>query len=168
MVTSSPLSACVICSAPAKGCARSGAIASPTSHVSPSTKRAASTWPSRNFAAMSPRAGVRRGSAIAFAQQLVERAGALAFAAFGTARLRRWRPGINVEMQPAPGMLDEALQEQRAGDRAGKAAGGRIGDGRDLGVEPAVVRRPQRHPPQRIVLPGGAGRYLLRQCLVIG
>src|SRR5690349_21176492 len=110
--------------------------------LSPSTKRAASTWPSRNLAAMSPRAGVRRGSAIAFAQKFVERAGALAFAAFGTARLRRRRPGEDVEMQPAPGVLDEALQEQRAGDRTGEAARGRIVDGGDLGIQPGIVSGP--------------------------
>ena len=67
------------------------------SNASPSTKRAASTLPSRYFAARSPRAGVRRGSSIAFAQQFVDRARGLAFAAFGppglglSASSRRYR-----------------------------------------------------------------------------
>ncbi len=65
---------------------------------------------------------------IAFAQQLVDRARGLAFAAFGARGLCRWRPAVDIDVQPAPGVLDEALQEQRAGDRAGKAAGGRVVD----------------------------------------
>src|SRR5262249_18119703 len=142
MVTRSPGSACVINSALDEGACRSGASASITSNVSPATKRAAATLPSRYLAARSGRAGVRRGSCIAFAQQLVDRACGLAFAALGPCGLRRRRPAIDVEMQPAFGVLDVALQEQRAGDRAGDRAGRRVGDGRDLGVEPAIVRPP--------------------------
>src|SRR6266446_5776982 len=126
------------------------------SHVSPVTKRGASTLPSRCFAAMSPRAGVRRGSSIAFAQQSVDGARGLAFAAFGPRRLCRRRPAVDVEMQPALGVLDEALQEQRAGD------------GGDLGIEPAVVSRPQRHAPHRIVLLEGTSSDVLRQLLILG
>src|SRR5258707_13784390 len=105
-------------------------MVSMTSHVSPVTKRGASTLPSRCFAAMSPRAGVRRGSSIALAQQAVDRTRGLAFAALGPRRLRRRRPAEDIEMQPALGMFDEALQERAAGDRAGKAARRRVGDGR--------------------------------------
>src|SRR5215213_7387905 len=100
-----------------EGSPRNGAIASTTSNSSPATKRAALTLPSRYFAARSPRAGVRRGSSIAFAQQSVERARGLAFAAFGPRRFRRRRPAVDVDMQPARRVLDKALQEQRAGDR---------------------------------------------------
>src|ERR1700726_3135590 len=128
--------------ASAEGCSRTGAIVSPTSNVSPDTKRAAATFPSRYFAARSPRAGVRRGSPIAFAQKLVERARGLALAALGPCRFRRRRPGVDIEMQPALGVLDETLQEQRAGDRARERARRRVVDGRDLGIEPGVVRRP--------------------------
>src|ERR1043166_2965774 len=120
MVTRSPFSACVISSASGAGPRRSGATASRTSNVSPSTKRAALTLPSRYFAATSGLAGVTRGSSIAFAQQSVDRARSLALAAFGAAGLCRRRPAVDVDMQPDLGGLDEALQEQRAGDQAGK------------------------------------------------
>src|SRR5947207_11075414 len=122
MVTRSPLSAWVHSSASGAGSRRSGAIASVTSNTSPSTKRAALTLPSRYLAATSGRAGVRRGSSIAFAQELVDGARGLAFAALGPARFCRWRPAIDVDMQPACRGLDKALQEQRANDRAGKGA----------------------------------------------
>src|SRR5690348_17176350 len=138
MVARSPFSACVINSASGAGSRRSGATALVTSKVSPSTKRAASTWPWRCLAARSPLAGIRRGSAIAFAQELVDCARGLAFAALWPRRLGRRRPGVDIEVQPAPRVLDKALQEQRAGDRAGKGARRRIGDAGDLGVEPAV------------------------------
>src|ERR1700744_5477040 len=121
MVTRSPFSACVISSASEEGASRSGAIGSVISSVSPSTKRAAATLPSRYFAARSGRAGVRRGSSIAFPKTFVDRARGLAFAALGPPRFGRWRPAVDVDMQPAFGGLDEALQEQRASDRAGKA-----------------------------------------------
>ena len=75
--------------------------ASDISNSSPATKRAALTLPSRYFAARSGRAGVRRGSSIAFAQQFVDRARGLAFAAFGARRLCRRRPAIDIDMQPA-------------------------------------------------------------------
>src|ERR671938_347414 len=122
MVTRSPFSACVSCSASGAGARRTGASASVTSKVSPSTKRAALTLPSRYFAATSGRTGVRRGSSIAFAQQFVDRARGLAFAAFGLAGLCRRRPAEDIDMQPALGGSDKPLQEQRAGDRAGKGA----------------------------------------------
>src|ERR1700751_6237269 len=99
--------------ASADGCSRKGASASVTSNVSPATKRAAETLLWRYFAAMSPRAGVRRGSPIALAQEFVDRARGLAFAAFGPRRLGRGRPGVDIDVQPACGVLDEALQEQR-------------------------------------------------------
>src|SRR3954469_20426681 len=108
------------------GLSRSGAIASTTQSSSPSTKRAALTLPSRYLAAMSLRAGVRRGSSIVFAPQFVDRARGLAFATFGTRRFCRGRPAIDVDMQPALGLGDETLQEQRASDRAGKAARRRV------------------------------------------
>src|SRR5512144_296604 len=130
----------------------SGAIGSTTSKISPATKRAAFTLPSRYFAAISGRAGVRRGSSIAFAEQFEERARGLAFATLGPRGFGRRRPRIDVEMQPASGAFDEALQEQRAGDRAGKAARGRVVEVGDLRIEPGIVGRPQRHAPQRIVL----------------
>src|SRR5260370_11419361 len=101
-------------------------MASMTSNSSPLTKRAASILPTRYFAARSGRAGVSRGSSIAFAQEFVDRARRLAFAAFGTRRFCRWRPAVDIDMQPARGVGDETLQEQGADDRAGKAAGWRI------------------------------------------
>src|SRR6184192_3489642 len=128
MVTRSPFSACVKSVASEHGASRSGASASTTSNSSPLTKRAAFTLPSRYFAARSGRAGVRRGSCIAFAQQFVDRARGLAFAAFGARGFCGWRPAVDIDMQPAFCIGDEALQEQRAGDRAGKAAGRRVVD----------------------------------------
>src|SRR6266700_2548236 len=125
-MTRSPFSACVNSWASLDGCSRSGAIGSVISNSSPATKRAAFTLPSRTFAARSPRAGVRRGSSIAFAEQFEDRARRLAFAALGPPGFRRGHPGIDIEMQPASGALDKALQEQRAGDRAGEAAGRRV------------------------------------------
>src|ERR1700687_5185139 len=122
MVTRSPFSACVNSTASEEGASRIGASASTISNASPSTKRAAATLPSRYFAARSGRAGVNRGSSIAFAQQFVDRARGLAFAALGPRRLRRWRPAVDIDMQPAFRVLDEALQEQGAGDGGGGGA----------------------------------------------
>src|SRR5215510_12759212 len=136
MVTRSPFSACVISSASGAGARRIGAIASMTSNISPSTKRAALTLPSRYLAATSGRAGVRRGLSIAFAQQLVDGARGLALAALGAAGPCRRRPAVDIDMQPAFRGLHEALQEQRAGDGAGKAARRRVGDVGDLRVQP--------------------------------
>src|SRR6202048_621010 len=151
-----------------EGASRSGASASAISNSSPSTKRVALTLPSRYFAARSGRAGVRRGSSIAFAQQLVDRARGLAFAALGPRRLCRWRPAVDIDMQPARCILDETLQEQGAGDRARERAGWRVVDIGDLRIEPGIVRRPQRNSPQRIVLPFGATCAVQRPWLVFG
>src|ERR1700688_853379 len=132
MVTRSPLSACVANMASGDGPSRSGAMTSAISNSSPSTKRAALTLPSRYFAASSGRAGVRRGSSIAFPEQFEDRARGLAFAAFRPPRFGRGRPAIDVDMQPAFRGLNETLQEQRAGDRAGKRAARRVVDVGDL------------------------------------
>src|ERR1700722_10161982 len=140
MVTRSPRSACVISMASDDGASRSGASASTISNSSPSTKRAAAIFPSRYFAARSGRAGVRRESSIAFAQESVDRTRGLAFAALGAAGPGGRRPAKDVEMQPAFGALDETLQEQRAGDRAGKRARGRVVDIGRLRIEPGIVR----------------------------
>src|SRR5260370_2785334 len=99
------------------GASRNGASASVTSNSSPATKRAALTLPSRYLAARSPRAGVRRGSSIAFAQQFVDRPRGLAFAAFGTCRLGPRGPAVDIDMQPALRNRDETLHEQRANAR---------------------------------------------------
>src|SRR6266446_2847949 len=128
MVTRSPFSACVKSVASEDGASRSGAMASTTSNFSPLTKRAAAILPSRYFAARSPRAGVRRGSSITFAQQFVDRARGLAFAALGTRRFCRRRPAVDINMQPAFGGFDKSLQEQRAGDRTGKSTRRRVVD----------------------------------------
>src|SRR5260370_21940434 len=125
-----------------EGPSRSGASASTISYSSPMTKRAPLTLPSRYFAARSGRAGVRRGSSIAFAQQLEERAGGLAFAALRPGRFCRRRPAVDIEMQPALGVLDKPLQEQRAGDRASEGARGRVVDVGDFRIEPAIVSGP--------------------------
>jgi len=102
---------------------RSGVTASAISNSSPATNRFALTLPSRYFAAMSGRAGVRRGSSIALAQEFVDCPRGLAFAALGARRFGRRRPGENIDMQPAFRKFHEALQEQRAGDRAREGAG---------------------------------------------
>src|ERR1700719_5060210 len=143
-----PFSACVINSASEEGSRRSGASVSDTSNSSPATKRFAWTLPSRCFAARSPRAGVRRGSSIAVAQETINGACGLAFAALGARRLRGRRPAIDIDMQPAFGRFDEALEKQRAGDGAGTAARWRIVDVGDFRIEPAVIGRPERQPPQ--------------------
>src|ERR1700761_7512709 len=153
MVARSPLSACVESSASDDGAPRSGASASDISNSSPVTKRAALSLPSRCFAARSALAGVRRGSSsIAVAQQAIDGARRLAFASFRARRLCRRRPAIDIDMQPALGRLDKALEKQGAGDRTGKAARWRVVDVGNLGIEPAIVRWPQRQSPQRIVL----------------
>src|ERR1700716_4321727 len=168
MVARSPFSACVKSVASEDGPSRTGAMASDISNCSPVTKRAAAILPSRYFAARSGRAGVRRGSSIALPEQFVDGARSLAFAALGPRRLRRRRPAVDIDMQPAFRILDEALQEQRAGDRAGEGARRRVVDIGDLRVEPGIVRRPQRQSPQRIVLLFRAARDVLRQRLIIG
>src|SRR5438876_4458922 len=147
MVTRSPFSACVKSVASEEGASRTAATASTTSNSSPLTKRAAAILPSRYFAARSGRAGVRRGSSIAFAQQFVDRARGLAFAAFRSRRFCGWRPAVDVDMQPAFRVFDETLQEQRASDGAGKRARWRVGDIGDLRVEPGIVGWPQRQAP---------------------
>src|SRR6266436_7429169 len=167
MVTRSPFSACVKSVASEEGASRSAASASTISNSSPTAKRPALTLPSRYFAARSGRAGVRRGSSIAFPEQFVDRACGLAFAALGPRRLRRRRPAVDIEMQPAFRVLDETLQEQRAGDGAGKRARRRIVDVGDLRIEPAIVGQPQRQSPQRIVLLSGAARDVQRQRLIV-
>src|SRR5216684_7953782 len=167
MVTRSPVKDCVKSVASEEGAPRSGASASIISNGSPSTKRLASTLPSRYFAARSGRAGVRRGSSIAFAQQFVDSSRGLAFAAFGARRFGRRRPAVDIDMQPAFCVLDETLQEQRAGDGAGEGAGRRIVDIGDLRIEPGIVWRPQRQSPQRIVLLFRATRDVQRQRLII-
>src|SRR5580698_378920 len=114
MVTRSPLRACVRSSASEDGARRSGASASEISNSSPVTKRAAFTLPSRYFAARSALAGVRRGSSsIAVAQQTIDRARRLAFAALGAAGFGGRRPSIDIDMQPAVGRFDETLKKQR-------------------------------------------------------
>src|SRR5580692_10644575 len=119
MVTRSPFSACVSSEASKDGFSRSGASASDISNSSPVTKRSAATLPSRYFAARSGLAGVRRGSSsIAVAQQAIDRARGLALAALGTSGLSGRGPSIDIDMQPAPGRFDEALEKQSAGDRA--------------------------------------------------
>src|SRR6202165_3209048 len=167
MVTRSPFSACVASMASEDGPSRSGARASDISNSRPSTKRAASILPSRYFAARSGRAGVRRGSSIAFPEQFVDRARGLAFAAFRPRRLRRWRPAVDIKMQPAFRVLDETLQEERAGDGAGEGARRRVGDVGDFRIEPGIVSRPQRQSPQRTVLLFGTARDVQRQRLII-
>src|SRR5260370_29783939 len=167
MVARSPVRGCVIRMESEDGPSRSGASASTISNSSPMTKRAASILPSRYFAARSGRAGVRRGSSIAFAQQFVDRARGLAFAALRAPRLRRWRPAVDIDMQPAFRVLDKALQEQRAGEGAGEGARRRVVDVGDFRIEPAIVRWPQRQSPQRIVLLFGAARNVLRQRLIV-
>src|ERR1044072_8151619 len=123
MVTRSPFSAWVASKVSAAGPSRIGATPAVTQNSSPSTKRAAFTLPSRYFAARSGRAGVRRGSCIAFAQQFVDRERGLACAACGARGLRRRRRAVDVDVKPFCGVGEETLQEQCAGNRAGKAAG---------------------------------------------
>src|SRR3984893_6383287 len=136
MVARSPFSAWVRSAASADGASRSGATAAAISNSSPATKRAASILPSRYLAARSGRAGVRRGSSIALAQQFVDGARGLAFAALGAPRFRRRRPAVDIDMQPAFGVLHKTLQEQRAGDRACEHAGRSVVDGGDLRIQP--------------------------------
>src|ERR1700733_7510773 len=148
MVTRSPLSACVESSASEDGAQRSGASASKTSNSSPVTKRAALTLPSRYFAARSALAGVRRGSSsIAVAQEPVEGARPRASPALGAPRFGGRRPSVDIDMQPTLSCFDEALEKQRAGDRAGEAAGRRIVDVGDFRIDPAIVRGAQRQSP---------------------
>src|ERR1044071_1078181 len=138
MVTRSPFNACVDSIESAADVSRSGAMASRTQNSSPSTKRAAFILPSRYFAARSGRAGVRRGSCIAFAQQFVDRARGLTFAAFGARGFRGRRPAVDVDVKPVFGIGDETLQEQGAADRAGKAAGRCVVDVGDLRIQPRI------------------------------
>src|SRR5688572_3395053 len=61
------------------------------------------------------------------------------------------RPSIDVEVNPSPGVADKALQEQGRRDRAGKPTGARIVHRGDLGRDHRIVRRPERHLPERII-----------------
>ncbi len=71
-------------------------------------------------------------------------------------------------MKPRLRRFDKALEKQRAGDRAGERTRRRIVDVRDLGIEHGVVRRPQRHAPQRIVLFRSVTQHVGRDSLVVG
>src|ERR1700739_5094831 len=77
------------------------------------------------------------------------------FAAFRPPRPVGLVPGVDIAMQPCLGGRNEAPQEQRGDDRAGKAAGRDIVDVGYFRVEHLVVRTPQGKPPERIafVLP---------------
>src|SRR5258708_15861885 len=133
------------------GARRGAAMPSMLARVSPATKRAALTFPARYFAARSGRAGVRRGSSIAFAQQFVDRTRRLAFAAFGPRRFCGGRPAIDIDMQPAFRCVDEPLQEQPAGDGARETAGCRVIDVGHFCIEPPIVTRPSLHTPHTLV-----------------
>src|SRR5438034_10194925 len=61
-------------------------------------------------------------TAIPLPQQRIERTGDLALAAVRPRRLRARCPGVDVEMRPGLRRADEAIEEQRGGDRAGEAA----------------------------------------------
>ena len=63
---------------------------------------------------------------------------------------------------------NELLQEQRANDRAGKAAGRHIVDVGDLGIQHRFVWPPERHAPQRIVLGPRRARQLGGERIVVG
>src|SRR5476649_1886316 len=122
------MSAWVSSRASCDGVRRTAAIGSTTSWRAPSTKRAASTWPCRYFAAISGRNGLMRGSSativlrVTRAKQRVERACRLQFGAFRPAGLGGRRPGEDIEMQPGFG-AHEFTQEQRRGDGAALATG---------------------------------------------
>jgi hypothetical protein len=68
-------------------------------------------------------------------------------------RAGRRGPGEDVEMGMAAGPLNEALDEQRRGDRSGEARTAGIVEVGDLALEQAVVALPQRQPPDGVVLP---------------
>src|SRR5215468_6187041 len=105
---------------------------------------------------------------MALAQQAIERPRPLALAAFGPPWFSAWRPRIDIEMEPCLGVLDKALQEQGAGDRAGEAIARRVVDVGNLRIEPRIVGWPQRQPPQRIALGSGTARDVGGKLLVIG
>src|SRR3954454_22957422 len=168
MVTRSPFSACVKSAASVAGRSRTGTIGSEISNSSPATKRAALTLPSRCFAARSARAGVRRGSPITLSQQCKNGARGLAFAALRSRRLGVRRPAVDVDMQPAFHVDDEPLQEKRACDRACERARGSIVHVGNFRVEPAIVSRPKRKPPQRIILLFRMTREIHRELLIVG
>src|SRR5690349_9210145 len=86
---------------------------------------------------------------VALRQQRIERARRLALAAFRAARLARWRPGEDVEMQPR-WRFDEAAQEQRGGDGAALASGADIIKIGYLGFQHSLIGPPQRQTPNRI------------------
>src|ERR1700761_9221491 len=122
----SPQRSSVSCEQCNSGRARMGEWPRTDISLSPSTKRAASTWPLRWAAARSGRAGVTRLSlsmrrSITLFQQGVERTRRIGFAAGLAARPGPVGPGGDVEMQPALGLFDKAVEEQRGGDGAGKA-----------------------------------------------
>src|SRR6185312_7828411 len=155
-----------------EGARRTSALGSTTSKRLPSTKRAASTWPCRYFAAISGRNGCRRGSSatmsgVTLAQQRIERARRLAVAAFRPAGLRRRRPGENVEMQPTR-RRHEAAQEQRGGDGAAMAAGADIVEIGHLRFQHLVVGPPQRQPPERVVFLRRSVHQLGGERIVVG
>src|SRR5437588_5216833 len=83
-----------------------------------------------------------RSIAVARRKHRIERARGLAFAALGARRLRRWGPGIDVEMGPALRRGDEFAQEQRGGDRARESPRSGIVDVGDLGFQHRLVPAP--------------------------
>src|SRR6185503_16537993 len=123
-VKTSPNSNSLSWAASSDGRTRRLARPTPMENFSPSAKRAASTVPLRCAAARSGRAGVTRLSAISLLQQRIDRARAIGFAANGAARLGAIDPGGNIQMRPAFGLADKAIEKQRRGDGAGIIVGG--------------------------------------------
>ena len=63
-----------------------------------------------------------RARPVAAFEQVEDEPRRLHFGAFRPPRLGARRPGVDVEMCPGFGLLDEAAEKQRRGDRAGEAA----------------------------------------------
>src|SRR5262245_29611632 len=79
-----------------------------------------------------------------FAEIGKQRPGCLRLTALRTPRLLARHPAENVEMGKAPGVGDEAFEEQRSDDRAGMRAFGDVIHIGDVALDELVVGGPER------------------------
>src|SRR4051812_17399031 len=105
-------------------------------------------------------------SSISLFHHAVDRADALVSATEGAAGAGLWGPAEDVQMHPGPGVLDEALEEQRGGDRAGEGALADVVHIGDLGREHRLVGRPERQAPERVVGSEAGSHQLVGEAIV--
>src|SRR5690606_13915936 len=88
-------------------------------------------------------------------------------AALGATRLGGGTPRKCIKMRPRRVFGNEALQEERGGDRPRKGGTSRIAEVGDVGFEQIRISVPQGHAPDGIVTIATARNQLVRKRVVI-